>query len=155
MKKMALLALLAAITSGCAQAPVGGADYNSNQVRRMGTVEEGVVTHVRSVKIHNSSQQNGLGRYAGSAVGAVAGAAIGSTVGNSKYRTAASAVGGLIGVYAGNVIQGYTSSQEGVELDVHMDNGKRIIATQGADASFERGDRVRITQMGGIYRATH
>lgn len=155
MKKIAILSLVIAATSGCAQAPVGGADYNSNQVRRMGTVEEGVVTNVRSVKIHNSNQQNGLSRYAGSAVGAVAGAAIGSTVGNSKYRAAASAVGGLIGVYAGNVIQGQTSSQEGVELDVRMDNGKRIIAAQGADEFFERGDRVRVTQMGGVYRVTH
>ncbi len=159
MKKLAKIAKIIAITSvmlslaGCARSPVGGRDYNANQVRQMGSADNGVVTAMRSINIHEN--RGGASNYAGPAIGGIAGAVLGAQVRDPNARRLATVIGGIAGGIAGNQIQAYTGKQAGVELDIRLDSGKRILAAQAADEQFAVGDYVRVTRMGGAYRVTH
>lgn len=156
-QKIALVAIIAttvAIT-GCAGTPVGGRDYTTSQVRTQGSVRDGVILAMREVKIHEAksgwSSTSNIGGIVGGAIGAAAGAAF---VKDSTYRYVAGTVGAALGAVAGSQLTTMTSAQTGIELDIRLSTGERIIATQGADETFTIGQRVRVTHAGGAYRVT-
>ncbi len=149
-----VLSILTLGLTGCAGTPVGGRDYHTNQVRSVGTVQEGVVLAIRPVVIHEAPGAFGGSNYLGSTIGAAVGGLLAAQVTNGNARYVAGTIGAALGGVAGSYAGSYAAKQGGVELDIRLATGERIIATQGADELFQVGQRVRVTQMGGAYRVT-
>ncbi|MHB8759362.1 MAG: hypothetical protein ACYC5S_04470, partial [Thiobacillus sp.] len=84
-----------------------------------------------------------VGGVAGSSVGGGRGSVIGATVG--------AVLGGLGGAAAEEAV----TRDEGLEITVKLDSGRRIAVTQAADEEFRVGDRVRVLSGGGVTRVSH
>jgi len=149
-----VLSILSLGLTGCAGTPVGGRDYHTHQVRSVGSVQEGVVLAIRPVVIHEAPGAFGGSNYLGSTIGATLGGLLGAQVTNGDARYMAGTIGAALGGVAGSYAGAFAAKQQGVELDIHLATGERIIVTQGADEQFQVGQRVRVTQMGGVYRVT-
>jgi len=149
-----VLSIISLGLTGCAGTPVGGRDYYTNQVRSVGSVQEGVILAIRPVVIHETPGAFGGSNYLGSTIGAAIGGLLGSQVTNGNARYVAGTVGAALGATLGSHAGAYVAKQSGIELDIRLATGERIIATQGADEQFYVGQRVRVTRMGGAYRVT-
>jgi outer membrane lipoprotein SlyB len=150
-----VLSILSVGLNGCAGTPVGGRDYHTNQVRGMGSVQEGVILAIRPVNIHEAPGSFGGSNYLGSTIGAALGGLLGGQVTHGDARYVAGTIGAAVGATLGSHVGSYVAKQQGVELDILLSNSnQRIIATQGADEQFQVGQRVRVTYMGGAYRVT-
>jgi len=150
MKKLFLVAMIAAVLTGCAVTPNSASVYSARQAQGEQTVRMGVVESVRNVTIDKGA--SGVGTVAGAALGGIA---VGSTVGSGNGALASGIVGALIGGVAGNQIESRIANKAGLEITVRLDNGELRAITQDADELFRVGERVRLLSSGHTTRVTH
>ena len=148
MKIGVVLALSAAILSGCASSMSGSA-YSRSQARQAQDVYPGVVTKVRKVQIEGTKTP--VGAVAGAAVGGIAG----SNIGGGKGSDIAAILGAVGGGLAGAAAEEAITRKDGLEITVKLDNGRMMAITQEADEPFSPGDRVQVLEGGGVTRVTH
>jgi outer membrane lipoprotein SlyB len=147
MKIFHLIIVLALV--GCSAVPSkSGQVYQRGQALQVQSVQYGVVTSVRPVRIEGT--QSGVGIAAGGAIGGLLGSGFGG--GNGIIVT--SIIGALIGGVSGNAIENQVTSRNGTEVTVKM--GNRFIAVvQEADEQFRVGDTVQIITDNITARVTH
>jgi outer membrane lipoprotein SlyB len=133
--------LIAALALGACAPKVGQADYNASSVRGIQHIHYGTVLSVRKVHIADNS---GTMTTLGTLGGGVAGGVLGSLFGHGSGRVVAATAGALAGALLGYGGATALSGQDGYEITVHMDNGEMIAVTQGTDAVFHAGERVKV-----------
>jgi outer membrane lipoprotein SlyB len=127
------------LSASCAQkAPVGG--YTLHDAGRPLEVSYGLVREFRHVRIEG--EPTGAGAVVGSTVGAVAGAAAGCDSYSGSWW--GSLVGAILGGIVGQAIEKGASDQDGVEIMVEMDDGRRLVFVQGDEEAFQPGEEVQI-----------
>jgi len=151
----AVLATGLLMATACAPVVVPPA-YPAYQTGQAMSVESGVVQAVRTVKIQG--QPTGAGAAVGSTVGAIAGAAAGSN--SSCYYNGGSwwgaLAGAIIGGLAGNAMETAAAQQNGLEVQVRMDDGRVLSIVQGGEELFRPGDDVDVlTAPDGSSRVQH
>ena len=148
--RMSATALIAGLlVSGCA-ASMSGSAYTREQARQSQEVQMGVVQNVRNVQLEGT--KSNVGTLGGAALGGLAG----SEIGGGKGRIAGAIGGAILGGVAGAAVEEGVTRRPGLEVTVHLDNGRMIAVTQEADEAFSPGERVRIlTSYDGTARVTH
>ncbi len=141
-KLFSLLTLLMFVLSACAP-KVGAYDVSASASREMQEIMYGHVTAVHHVRINNDGSK---GETLGLVGGAVIGAIIGNMFGGGAGKTLATIGGGLAGSAAGYGIGHATQNQEGYEIEVKLENGKRVSVVQGTDQQFQLGQPVKIVK---------
>ncbi len=145
---------MAAITilfSSCAQNSILGDTYSRDEAGRAQSVVTGTVTSVRYVKIEGNAD---TGKF----IGALAGGILGHELGGEGWeRAAGSMAGAAVGSAAGSYTSKAVGSEQGIEINVKLDNGRTLSVVQGVNANerFDVGDRVRILGGGRRTRVTH
>ena len=134
--------------AGCASSRSGSV-YTREQARQELTVRTGVIESVREVQLEGT--KSGAGTLAGGAIGGVAG----SNVGGGKGQIVGAILGAVAGAVAGNAIENSTTTKNGVEITVRLDNGNLIAIVQEADERFYPGERVRVLSGRGETRVSH
>lgn len=142
-----LLLGMAVAIGGCAGSKSGDT-YSRDEARRAQYVQMGTVEGSRPVKIEGTKTPIGSG------AGAVVGAIAGSSVGQGKGST----VGSVLGAVAGGVVgaaaeEGFTR-ENGTEITIRLENGQHLSVVQTGKEQFQPGDKVRITETGGVTRVT-
>ncbi|MBW2282666.1 MAG: hypothetical protein JRG76_07245 [Deltaproteobacteria bacterium] len=122
---------------GCKNPSLQGDTYSRSSAREVQRVEEGQVLFVRQVQIEGT-------QGAGSIAGGVLGYAVGSAVGGGRGNKVAKSAGAVAGVAAGSRAEEAATRQQGLEITVQLDSGEVIAIVQGADETFDEGDRVRV-----------
>jgi len=125
------------LLAGCAPSTSGNV-YTRDQARTSHSVYYGTILRADPVTIEGKS--SAVGAIAGGALGGV----LGNAVGSGKGRNLATVAGALGGAAAGSAIEKKTTTVQGVELEVELDNGELIVVVQEADAAYRVGDRVRV-----------
>ncbi|ENY70789.1 glycine zipper 2TM domain-containing protein [Aeromonas diversa] len=144
-KKLTLLTLIAAALAGCANSDIYSGDvYTADRAKQVQTVTYGTIQAVRPVKIQ--ADDSGL---LGTIGGAVVGGLLGSTVGGGTGRDIAAAGGAIAGAAAGKAVNDKLNQVDGVELEIRKDTGEVIAVVQKADAKFQPGAKVRMSQGNG------
>lgn len=128
--------------SGCAAPNVDSNIYSAEQVQQPMRVYLGTVLSVNNVQIKNQNQPSGVGTVAGG----VAGAIIGSAMGHGPDRDVATVFGALLGAGVGTVAEQNGSTIPGLEIEVDLDDGKKVLIVQGKDQLFTVGERVRVVE---------
>lgn len=113
--------------------------FGGKQIRSAHIVEFGQVVSVKPVELEGNTTPI-LGTIAGGAVGGV----LGSLIGGGTGRVLSTVVGAGAGAIAGNIAERKITTQQGLEIEVKLDNGQIISIVQGADQSFSPGERVRV-----------
>lgn len=131
-----LAASLLAVT-GCAN--ISGSAYSADQTRSAQTVQYGTVKSVHEVQVEGDTN-GGLGAVGGG----VAGGVLGSLVGGGSGRTVGAVVGALAGAGLGYAGEKAITKQNGLEIEVELDNGQILSIVQGNDQVFSVGERVRV-----------
>ena len=132
-------AVLAAATlgvTGCGPQPTY--QVTQSPAARVGTVES-----VREVV--EQAQPSGAGLI----IGGLAGGGLGSLVGGGTGRTVATVVGALGGAYVGNQVE-KSKTQVVYQIGIKYDDGTWATINQSAPTGLRIGDRVRVTDGGGI-----
>ena len=125
--------------SGCAGS-YGAGETVASGVGQQATVKQGIVQHVRPVKI--KPDQN----YLGAGVGAVLGGLAGSQVGGGREENAAGAIAGAVaGGVIGNEITKAGNTRDGYAYVIDFGNGDLREIVQGADIYIEPGTRVNVS----------
>lgn len=112
--------------------------FGGKQIRSAHIVEFGKVVSIKPVELEGNTPI--LGTIAGGAVGGV----LGSLIGGGSGRILSTVVGAGAGAVAGNIAERKIITQQGLEIEVKLDNGQIISIVQGADQSFSPGERVRV-----------
>ncbi len=112
--------------------------FGGKQIRSAHIVEFGKVVSVKPVELEGNTPI--FGTIAGGAVGGV----LGSLIGGGSGRILSTVVGAGAGAIAGNIAERKITTQQGLEIEVKLDNGQIISIVQGADQSFSPGERVRV-----------
>lgn len=112
--------------------------FGGKQIRSAHIVEFGKVVSVKPVELEGNTPI--LGTIAGGAVSGV----LGSLIGGGSGRILSTVVGAGAGAVAGNIAERKITTQQGLEIEVKLDNGQIISIVQGADQSFSPGERVRV-----------
>lgn len=148
--KLAVLATTALVTLGGCASNLSGSSYERSQARGEMSVRMGVVESVRKVSLEGTKSN------IGTAAGAVIGGVGGSNVGGGKGSIIGSVLGAVAGGVAGAAVEEGTTSKEGVEITVKLDNGQLIAITQQADPreNFAPGQRVRVLSGRGTTRVS-
>jgi outer membrane lipoprotein SlyB len=94
-----------------------------------------------------ASEHRGIG--AGAVAGGVVGAILGSQVGHGTGRAAATVAGAGGGAYVGHQIERRTSSVDGYQLTLRMEDGSVQNVIQD-NRAFQVGDRVQVTNDGRV-----
>ena len=118
-KRVATVACILALTSGCAR-DLSGNVYTSNST--LSLTMEGKIVSARPIIITESDQldRNTAGIISGGAVGAAAGSGVGSDSGKALAM-----VGGVIaGAAIGALVQSELGKQDGYEYIVKLDTSK-------------------------------
>ena len=145
----ALLASVCVVSVvGCASSRSGGI-YTRDQARQEMTVRTGIVESVREVRLEGT--KSGVGTLAGGAIGGIAG----SNVGGGKGQIVGAILGAVAGGLAGSAVEEQTSTKNGVEITVKLDNGSLVAIVQEADEIFRPGERVRVLSSRGESRVSH
>ena len=134
---VATLLVCAAALVGCKNPSLQGDTYSRSSAREVQRVEEGEVLFVRPVQIEGTQ---GAGAIAGGVIGYAVGSAIGGGRGNKIAKTG----GAVAGVAAGSRAEEAATRQQGLEITVQLESGEVIAVVQGADETFDEGDRVRV-----------
>jgi len=150
MKKLFAVAIAAVfLLSGCAVQSQSGDAYSRGEARNMMSVRMGTLEAARMVKLEGT--HSGAGMIAGAAVGGIAG----SSIGGGKGKKIATILGILAGAGAGAALEESSSSSQGLELIVRMDNGELIaVVQQLSNEGFSNGQRVRVLSNGRQVRVT-
>ena len=90
-------------------------------------------------------KQDGEGTGLGAIAGGVLGGLLGNQVGGGRGKTVGAVVGAAGGAYAGHQIEKNVRSNTAYEITVRLDDGATRILKESQPPSFQRGDRVRIT----------
>ncbi len=130
---------------------VGAYDTSAQNARTMQEVMYGHVTAIHHARINNDGS---IGETLGTVGGAVIGALIGNMFGGGTGQTLATIGGGLVGSAAGYGAGQALNNQEGYEIEVELENGKRVSVVQGTDQAFQLGQSVAIIRSGNTVRVT-
>lgn len=135
MRAFFLAALVAMMfLSGCAS--IQSSDYRFSEARVVASETAfGRIIEVRPV--HVTGRAGAVGAGIGAMIGGMA-AGFGS--GSGGIGAAGAVLGALLGAGA----EAASTSQEGVEAVIALDNGKVITVIQGSDEQFRPGDRVKL-----------
>ena len=137
-----------ALVSACQTAPVSGDTFARSEAGRAQTVNMGTVYSVRGVTIQTDASRTAT--TTGALIGGVAGSAIG---GGRRANTLGAAAGATAGAAVGNRVG--SSSTQGVEVMVRLENGTKVAVVQaGSPNDFRVGDQVRVTTSGGTTRVS-
>jgi outer membrane lipoprotein SlyB len=148
-KSASIIVLLSLSTlAGCATQSSSGQVYREGETRRAQTIQKGTIESIRTVSIQGNT--NGVGTIAGGLIGGVAG----SNIGGGSGRAVGAIAGAVAGGIAGQAIERNSSTRQGLEITVKMDNGTLRAFVQDADETFRVGDRVRIVNIDGTSRVT-
>lgn len=145
---------LAAITllfSSCAQNSIQGDTYSRGEAGRAQSVMTGTITSVRYVKIEGDTES-------GKFIGALAGGILGHELGDDGWsRAAGSVAGAAVGSAVGSHTSKAVGSEQGIEINVNLDNGRTLSVVQGVNPNerFNVGDKVRVLGGGSRTRVTH
>lgn len=133
----------AGLMTGCAS-DYSNQVYAGSQTRQAQEVQYGTIQSIRPVKINGKESNLGVGSIGGAALGGIAGSQIGG-----GWGRAAGAVGGaVVGGLAGNAIEGKVREQNGIEIQVKLDNGRQLSIVQASEKGFSVGQRVRVLGSG-------
>jgi outer membrane lipoprotein SlyB len=147
-----IIALIAAplLLASCAQQSLTGDAYSRNEIGHAQEVRRGRIISIRYINIQGGST-------AGTIVGGVAGGIIGNQIGGGTGKTLATLGGVGLGALAGSQAEKSMSSRRGLEIEVRLDGGRRIVITQEANPNepFFEGDRVRVLSNGDRDRVIH
>lgn len=113
--------------------------YSGSQVRSAQTVEYGTVESVRPVTLEEDRAP-----VIGTAAGGVIGGIVGNMFGGGHGRTLATIAGAALGAGAGYAGEKAVTKQNGLEIEVRLENGQVLSIVQGADEPFSPGERVRV-----------
>ncbi len=148
MNLMIILGVMLALAGGCTNYSAN--TYSGRQVRSAQTVEYGTVELVQYVTLEEARDP-----VLGTAAGGVVGGIIGNMFGGGHGRTLATIAGAALGAGAGYAGEKTLTKQDGLEIQVRLDNGTTISVVQAADQTFAPGDRVRVLRgSGGVTRVT-
>lgn len=131
------LAIVGLLMTGCTN--YSGTTYSGSQVRSVQTVEYGTVVAVQPVQLTEDNPA-----VLGTLGGAVIGGIVGNMFGGGKGRTLATIAGATLGAAGGYAGEKAVTKQNGLEIEVQLENGKTLSIVQGADQSFSVGERVRV-----------
>lgn len=131
------LAIVGLLLTGCTN--YSGTTYSGNQVRSVQTVEYGTVVSVQPVQLTEDNPAM-LGTLGGAVIGGI----VGNMFGGGKGRTLATIAGATLGAAGGYAGEKAVTKQNGLEIEVQLENGKTLSIVQGADQSFSVGERVRV-----------
>jgi outer membrane lipoprotein SlyB len=150
MKKLFAIAIAAVLLlSGCAVPSRSGDAYSRGEALNVMSVRMGTLEAARMVKLEGT--HSGAGMIAGGAIGGIAGSAIGG----GKGKKLATILGVLAGASVGAAMEQSSSSSQGLELIVRMDNGELIaVVQQLSNEAFSNGQRVRVVSNGRQVRVT-
>ena len=128
----ALIAMM--FLSGCAS--IESQDYRFGQARTVASKTfTGQVLEARSVKVQ------GRPGAAGAGIGGLLG---GMAAGFGSGSGSIGAAGAVIGAILGAGAEVASTSQEGVEATILLDDGSLITVVQGSSEKFSPGDRVKL-----------
>lgn len=131
------LAIVGLLLTGCTN--YSGTTYSGNQVRSVQTVEYGTVVSVQPVQLTEDNPAM-LGTLGGAVIGGI----VGNMFGGGKGRTLATIAGATLGAAGGYAGEKAVTKQNGLEIEVQLENGKTLSIVQGADQLFSVGERVRV-----------
>ncbi len=147
-KLFSLLTMLMFVLTACAP-KVGGSDVNASEARRYQSVSYGYVTAIHHVKINNDgSVGSTLGVLGGAIVGGIIGNLFGAGAGNTLATLGGAAAGGA----AGYGVSQQVENQAGYQIEVELENGRRVSVVQGTDYRFNLGQNVSIVDDGKTVR---
>lgn len=143
---LALSAVTVIALSGCTTG-LSGKDYGRAQTRGESEVRFGSVVDVSEVRLDGT--RTGVGAAAGAVIGGIAGANGRDSVGGQLAGALGAIVGGLIGQGAEQI----ATKKKGIEIVVDLGNNKLSSIVQEDDGTkFAKGDKVRLTNIGGDTR---
>ncbi len=145
MKKQGIYIVLVAIclmVSGCAGPYMGSSVYSNEQLNQPMKVYQGTVLSVTDVQIKNQNQPSGIGTVAGG----VAGAIVGSAIGHGPDRDVTTLLGGLVGAGLGTAAEQSGAIIPGLEVEVKLDEGRKVLIVQRKDHIFTVGEKVRVLE---------
>jgi outer membrane lipoprotein SlyB len=122
---------------GCASSQSASV-YSRNTARKAHRVEQGIIEHVKPVKIEGTKSKAGAG------IGAISGGILGNTIGDGSGKTIATLFGVLIGGAAGAATEEKLTKVSAFEIVIKKDNGQQIVIVQENDNYLTVGDRVNI-----------
>jgi outer membrane lipoprotein SlyB len=154
-KRIFLLFLCCAISTGCAAQPTSPNTYRSSEALRLGSAEAVTVVRVRPVTIVDSDSMMSANTGVPGVLGAVVGAVLGARViGNGDGRYLAGALSGTVSAVIAQTAANHLSRRHGVEVTVRTDSGRQIVVTQDADQQLVTGEQVYLVSGAGGYRLT-
>jgi outer membrane lipoprotein SlyB len=140
--KFFLVALLAALLSGCFATPKGGGTYEPREHLGVGRAQPGLVIQVRLVRLAPDDRLVAAGGAIGGALGGVAGAKV---AGNSGR--AGAFVGSVLGGIAGAGLAAQQTA-DAHEIIVRMDSGATISVVQRDGVPVAAGQPVWVIGTG-------
>lgn len=148
-KSLITIIALSTILTGC-MSNLGGDVYSREDARRVQQVQFGTIVALRPVKIEGTKTP--IGAITGAAIGGIAGSTVGGGTGSYVAAIIGAVGGGLIGGMGEELI----TRSNGVEITFNQDNGatKAIVQQVQENEMFRVGDRIRIMNLNGQYRAT-
>ncbi len=150
MKLFSGLTLLLFALTACGP-KLGAYDVSADNARQMQEIMYGRVTAIHHARINNDGS---VGETLSLVGGAVIGALIGNMFGGGSGKTLATIGGGLAGTAAGYGAGQALNNQEGYEIEVELDSGRRVSVVQGTDQSFHVGQSVAIIKSSDGVRVT-
>jgi outer membrane lipoprotein SlyB len=135
-----MLALIAAasllLLTGC-MSSTNPDTYNANDAGMAATVQHGVITDIRAVKLEGSK----VGGPIGAAAGGIGGSYIGGDTRTSMLGALGGAVvGGVAGHYAGEAM----TSRDALQYIIETSNKKTIAVVQGKEPVLFKGQHVLV-----------
>lgn len=138
------------LLTACGASTPSSNTYSSAQAGQVQEVQFAEVVSVRNVKIKPNSAETG--KISGGIIGGAAGSTLGKGTGEIVGGVAGAVVGSTVGVVADYAV----NAKEGIELTLKLkDTDKTIALVQLADATFKKGDKVRIITSNGVSRVAH
>ncbi|MBX9839581.1 MAG: glycine zipper 2TM domain-containing protein [Silvanigrellaceae bacterium] len=148
-KSLITIIALSTLVTGC-MSNLGGDVYSREDARRVQQVQFGTIVALRPIKIEGTKTP--IGTLTGAAIGGIAG----STLGGGKGAYVSAIIGAVGGGLIGGISEELITRSNGVEITFNQDNGetKAIVQQVQENEIFRIGDRIRIMNLNGKYRAT-
>jgi len=141
--------LLQLLVGSASAQGLGSQDYQAQEARRVGYVDEGTIVNVRNVEI--TVEASARDRVSGAAVAGVGCALVGRRMSDWTARAALSTLCGLGGERIAN--SAATHVVQSVELIVKLKDGRLVAVTQQDEGTvFSKGQTVFVIRSGGTDR---
>jgi len=136
--------------AGCASSLTGDT-YSRSEARTVQSVQTGVITELRPVRIEGT--KSNIGTLGGAAIGGVAG----SGIGGGRGAAVAAIIGALGGGLLGSATEEGLTRTQGVEITILDSHGNTRAYVQQVNEgeTFRVGDRVRVLTVNGTSRVAH